>query len=245
MGKLHLDGLLSDLGLGKGGKRTPSPGETPPSPSATPPSRGLISIDVDSAEPRDESRAMDGSLETPARENDVVPTRDPGAAAAPISEPEEAPEQPRDFKTLALESGLVNAKQFTAAETIVRQSPGTRLLDVLLEQGADECKLFEAMARSLGMEFRRLAESGAEPQFDDTLTQRLTPEFCTQNQVLPLSMESGRIVLGTARPDDVFLLDEVRLKLGSRPVKAVVVSPSDLARVLAPLTSTAEQQVDV
>ncbi len=234
MPKLNLDNLLGDLGVGK-----PPPHSAPA--SSPTPSRGLITIEPD--EPIDAGTPPETRAIPPAE----APTDPPEPISPTASDHADADHnQPvGDFKTLVLQSNLVTAKQFTAAETIVKQSPGTRLFDLLLEQGAEETRLFEILARSLGMEFRRLAATGGEPAYDDRLTQRLTPEFCKQHQILPVAAEGGRIILATARPDDVFLIDEVRLKLGSRPVKAVVATPSDIAAILAPLTAAEEQHVNV
>lgn len=251
MAKLNLDELLNDLGIGRqpDQRAARAPGQ-PAVPARAEPARGLISIDdsppaggsVEPAPVADAATADTGRLPPPSPDQTSAPASN-GADLSPTGDP--GHESPRDLKSLVLERGLVTPKQYSAAETIVKQSPGTRLIDLLLEQGADETRLFETLADSLGMEFRRLAVGGSDPAFDDKLTHRLTPDYCKQNQILPLSVDNGRIIIATARPDDVFLLDEVRLKLGSRPTKPVVVPASDILSALAPLTTEAEQNVNV
>lgn len=253
MGKLHLEGLLSDLGLAKSPARKPAPAPVEPAQPQDPLTNttGLISLDDSPAHNAASAPASDSANGTTAPDDTL-----PADGSAPpiigrsdltstILRQEEALAGRGEFKVLVLEGGLVTAKQYSAAETVVKQSPGMRIVDVLLEQGADEVGLFEVLAKSLNMEFRRLAIVGTDHPYDDKLTHRLTPEFCKQNLILPLAPEAGRAVLATSQPDDVFLLDEVRLKLGSRPTKVVVSPPGDILAVLAPLTTEQEQSVNV
>ena len=58
-----------------------------------------------------------------------------------------------DLKKLLVERGLAQAKQIAAAETIIRQSPGTRLIDVLLALSislASEAWSAAGSARAIG-----------------------------------------------------------------------------------------------
>jgi type IV pilus assembly protein PilB len=257
--KINIDGLLSDLGVGHG--KAPPPAAAPARPS------GFVPLD-DPDEPPP-AAAGDPAPPTPAVGDAARAAGEPAAPAAPAGAPdaEEAlrtveknadtvhaillpseegeRDQRPDFRAVLVERGIVTTKQLAAAETIVRQSPGLSLTDLLVEQGADEESLYRALAESMGMEFRRIAAGGAEPAFDDRLTHRLTPEFCKQSLVLPLGTESGRIALASARPADVFLLDEARLKLGSRSMKVVVTPPSDILAAVAPLTAEEDQAVNV
>ncbi|MDX2115426.1 MAG: ATPase, T2SS/T4P/T4SS family [Planctomycetota bacterium] len=179
-------------------------------------------------------------------QTEALATADIAGAAGFSADDQDCEEQAKDLRTLVLESGLLTAKQLSAAETIIKQSPGTRLMDILLEQGADEAKLFEALARSLRMPFTRLPGGpGSDQAYDDRLVQRLTPEFCKTNLLLPLVGDAGRTAIATARPDDVFLIDEVKLRLGGKPVRVVVTPTSDLLAILTPLTAPAEEDVNV
>ena len=65
-----------------------------------------------------------------------------------------------------------------------------------------------------GLPFERIDLSkGLDGGFDGKLLQTLTPDFCKKNGVVPLRMDGGRVVLGVTRPDDVFLLDEIKGRL--------------------------------
>ena len=50
--------------------------------------------------------------------------------------------------------------------------------------------------------------------------------------VLPLRFDGARLVVATASPDDVFLLDEVKRKLGLQAVRHVLASAGDIAAAL-------------
>src|SRR5262249_31166437 len=67
-----------------------------------------------------------------------------------------------------------------------------------------------------------------EGGFDGKLLQRLTGEFCKAHSVLPLRTDGSRVVIGATRPDDVFLLDEIRQLLGVHSVKLVIIPAYDV-----------------
>ncbi|HVU63017.1 MAG TPA: ATPase, T2SS/T4P/T4SS family [Phycisphaerales bacterium] len=149
----------------------------------------------------------------------------------------------------------VNAQQLAAAHQVLKSSPGRRLADILIEQGADEIKVYRAIAGMSDVPFERVdVEKGLDGGFDGKLLQRLTPEFCLAHSVLPLRISSGgagdkgRVIIGAASPDDVFLLDEVRRRLGVSNVRLVVVPPSDIKLALDIVgqhTQAQNQDVDV
>ncbi|HYE03135.1 MAG TPA: ATPase, T2SS/T4P/T4SS family, partial [Phycisphaerales bacterium] len=156
-----------------------------------------------------------------------------------FSEPLPEAETPTELGPLLVERGAVTAQQLATAQTVIRQSPGRRLVEVLFEHGADEVKVQECVAHLAGLAFERVdMEKGLDGGFDGKLLQRLGPDLCRAQMVLPLrSSETGagglRVVLGVVRPDDVFLLDEVRRRLGGAvALKPVVVTPFDIKGAL-------------
>jgi len=240
VGKLDLDGILSDLGIRTRGVPAAPAAEAPaPAEQDAPPTP-----EPEKGEPADASffmRKRHGEAGSPA---------DSGAKGSPKPE---APEtkatgtsSSQRLKDLLLQREIAAPKQITAAETILRQSPGTSLIDVLLDQGVDEIGLFTAVAESMRMPLRRVQrnEDGSF-SIDEKLLHRLTPDFCKQHLVLPLGSEDDRVVLGTARPDDVFSVDEVRLRLGARTMKVVVVPPSDLRSVFEAVVGDTSEDMNV
>ena len=151
----------------------------------------------------------------------------------------------KDLKDILLAKEAANAKQCSAVETILKQSPHRRATDLFLEQGVDEIPLFEALAVSLSLPFRRLEPKPGDIAYDDKLVHRMTPEFCKENQTLPVGVEQGRVVLATSKPDDVFLIDEVKRRAGARSVLVVVVPPGDIKLAMAPLEAEVTEEVNL
>lgn len=169
-----------------------------------------------------------------------------GAAADAGQDPEPViPKGPVDLKQSLIDAGVATPKQITAAETIIKQSPSANLADILLEQGVDEAGLYAIIAKSNGFELRQLKTDGGVFPFDEGVLNKLTPEFCKCEMVLPLGTENERLVLGTSRPDDVFMTEEVRLRLGARMIKLVVVTPSDIHSALEMLGADEQEDMDV
>jgi type IV pilus assembly protein PilB len=145
----------------------------------------------------------------------------------------------------------VTPQQYALAQQVVKASPGRRLTDVVIEQGADEVTVYKAVAQFADVPFERAdLEKGLDGGFDGQFLQRLTVDFCKQHSVLPLrqtnprkaSPAPNRLVVGVTNPDDVFLADEIRRRLGGIGVKVVVTPPSDIRGALEIAGQDKEQQ---
>ena len=140
----------------------------------------------------------------------------------------------------------VPAEAITAAQQVLRQSPGRRLTDILVEQGADEAAVQEVVADLAGITFERVdLSAGLEGGFDGMLLQRLGVDFCKARGVLPLRTEGSRVVVGVTRADDVVLVDEVKSKLGVASIKLVLVTASDVRGALELTGEVESEDVDV
>ncbi|RMH26790.1 MAG: type II secretion system protein GspE [Planctomycetota bacterium] len=128
----------------------------------------------------------------------------------------------------------------------MRQSPGRELADVLLElDGVDAEAVLRVVADRAGLEFTTLDREDIDASVDGKMLQRLTLAFAKQHQVIPLRSENGRVVLGSVRPDEVFLLDEVRRRLGTPHVRVALVTPADVAAALEHFGAGATESVDL
>ena len=158
-----------------------------------------------------------------------------------------SPENHGDLGQFLLASHAIDAKQLSDAEQVVRQSPGNKLSEVLIEQGADEVKVQRGMARFVGIPFELIdLERGLDGGFDGGLMQRLTFQFCKEHTVLPLRMEGARAVVGATGTNDVFLVDEIRQRLGVRSVKLVLVTGHGVRAALESVDSSQPQdEVDL
>ncbi|MBX3407824.1 MAG: Flp pilus assembly complex ATPase component TadA [Phycisphaeraceae bacterium] len=254
MGKFDIDDILTELGVEGQEADAPARPRTRPAPPASPsaepePARRHT---VDAAEqsfatlPAVPSGQRSFSESVTVENDPSVPVRGPahtgpnvGAAMSTVYQPDgaqaNAPATP--LGEFLVQTGAITPQQHTAAQTVLKASPGRRLMDVLIEQGGDEVKLCAGVAAFAGVPFERVdMDKGLDGGFDGVMLQRLTTEFCKQNLVLPLrTVKVGggpnaptRVVIGAANPDDVFLLDEVRRRLSVTGVKLVVVPPSDI-----------------
>jgi len=141
---------------------------------------------------------------------------------------------------------IITREQLAAAQGVIKQSPGRKLQEVLIEQGADEEGVQRAAASVAGVPFERVdIEAGLDGGFDGKLLQRLGTEFCKQHSVLPLRVEGTRTVIGAIRPDDVFLLDEIRTLLGVSGIKLVLITALDLQAALELVGGKEEDDVDL
>lgn len=170
-----------------------------------------------------------------------------GPAISEIYSPEETGAIAGELGAMLISKGLVSAERVTNAQQVIKASPGRKLGEVLIEQGVDEAIVQAAAAELAGIVFERIdLEKGLDGGFDGKLLQRLTPEFCKKNQVIPLRTEGQRVVVGTTRPDDVFLLDEIRERLQVPGVKLVLVTAFDIKGALEIIgESSNDNQMDV
>jgi len=133
--------------------------------------------------------------------------------------------QVAELAELLVDRGACTPQQVATAQTIIRQTPGRGLVEVLLEQGAAEAKIQECVAELEGLPFEHVDLSkGLDGGFDGGMIQRLTVEFCKEQLLVPLRTEGTRAVLGVVRPGNVFLFDDVRKRLGVPGIKLVIIT---------------------
>ncbi len=140
-----------------------------------------------------------------------------------------------DIGQQLLNRGVVESEQLDAAQRVLKQTPGRHLSEILIEMGVDEAAVQEVVASESRLPFAR-AEIDDSDSFDAKLLNRLGPEYCKENLVLPLRKEGSRLLIGTASPDDVFLLDDVKRRLGVTSVKHVLVTAGDIRGIVEAMT---------
>ena len=145
------------------------------------------------------------------------------------------------LEALLLERGVVTAEQMLAAHRLHKQSPGRRLCEILKEQGANERAVQQAIAELARMPFEAI-DAKAHGAFDRDAIARLGLDHCRANLVLPLRVEGGRMLVATASPADVFLLDDFRRKTGISAVRHVLAAAGDILAALQTLTDAEARQ---
>ncbi|CAG0997408.1 putative type II secretion system protein HxcR [Phycisphaerales bacterium] len=241
MGKYNIDDILSELGVEE---------ETPANTKAK---KHRVDEAPDSFSPLPSMPANQRGFNTanlPAAPDPAVKKRigssapSVGPALAEIYRPEDGVPS-KELGELLLTKGVISAEKLNTAQQVVRGSPGRRLVDVLVEQGGDEAGIQQAVAELARIPFERIDfEKGLEGGFDGKMLQRMTPGFCKQNQVIPLRMDGSRLVVATTTPDNPFLLDEVRSKVGV-PVKFVLTTGFDIKGALEIVGEGEREAVDV
>jgi len=178
-----------------------------------------------------------------------APTVDITNAVSEVYSPDDTDEnygEVSELSEMLLEREAVTAEQITNAQTIMSQAPGRTLVDVLLEQSADEEAVLSVVAQCAGVPFERVdLELGLDGGFDGKLLQRLGLDFCQAHIVLPLRIEGSRVVVGALTPSDVFMIDEIRSRLRVASVKLVIVTPSDVRGALELVGGASAGEMDI
>ncbi len=244
MAKYNIDDILNELGVGES-----KPAEDP---------KKAKGKREDENEPQEFSPipsmpANQRGYGQPVRENELArrphtpSTPTLGPAIRDIYQPAETEQASQELGQLLLAKGAVTADRLSVAQGVIRASPGRRMSDVLVEQGVDEAAVQAAKAELAGLTFERIdVEKGLDGGFDGGLLQKLTPEFCKKNMVVPLRKEGSRVIMGTVDADNVYLLDEIKARLGEMPIKLVLVTQYDVKGALEIVGETSSsEEVDV
>lgn len=151
-----------------------------------------------------------------------------------------------ELTEILLEQDAVTAEQITNAQNIIKQAPGRSIVEVLLEQGADEAAVLQVVAKCAGVPFERVdLKAGLDGGFDGKLLQRLGLDFCQAHHVLPLRTEGSRVVVGALSPSDVFVIDEIRSRLRVASIKVVIVTPADVRGALEMVGGATAGEMDL
>ena len=249
MAKYNIDDILNELGIGdegdkaaKGRQRRHSLDHAPstfsPLPSMPANQRTFGNEGTTEADPAVPNRAP------------ATPATGVGSALTDFYDPaqEETQAAPQDVGEILFKAGVITGERLANAQQVIKTTQGKRIEDVLLEQGVDETAVIEAVAKASSLGFERIdLNKGLDGGFDGKILQRLGFEYCKANFIVPLRTEGRRLILGTPKPDTVFLLDEIRQKLGVLSVKLVLVPISDARAVFEIVGEHKEDenQVDV
>ena len=226
MGNFRFDDLMKDLGV----TDTPAGGPSEPAPEA--PATGRPDL------------AGSGLGETTV----PLPTSSPSAirpddALSELWTPVDETAQAGDLASLAVERGHLNSQQLESARRMERQAPGRGLAELMIEAGGDEAGIQSIVAELSRIPFERL-EAGSS-DWDRGFLQELGAEYCRDKMILPVRREGSRIVVGTTRPDDLFLLEDVKRRLGVAVLKHVLMTRTDIGLAIESHGETSVEEIDV
>jgi type IV pilus assembly protein PilB len=149
-----------------------------------------------------------------------------------------------DVGSRLVAAGVISGEMMANAQRLLKQSPNRTLAEILLDLGADEGEVQKVVAEFSRLPFERIDVRDTQA-YDLKAVHKLTPKYCSNNKVLPLRREGSKLVVGTASPDDVFVLDDVKRQLGAPAVKHVLVTAGDIKAVIDSLTEGESQDYDV
>ncbi|KKL87166.1 hypothetical protein LCGC14_1937440 [marine sediment metagenome] len=149
--------------------------------------------------------------------------------------------QPRGPEAVLLEKGHITSAQLR--EAVIRQqreAPHAGILEVLVDAGVISQAL---AAQAVGAHFRlpsmELDAADVEP---DTFA--LLPEgYIREKLVIPIRREGDEIVVGISYPADMFLIDDIKRRLGDR-LRLIVVQSCDVLRAVDSLQNAPGRHVD-
>jgi type IV pilus assembly protein PilB len=121
-----------------------------------------------------------------------------------------------------IEQGRISTEQLEQARSIHDKTPRKRLGQILLDMGVvQEADLLACVAEQYELPFVRITSN----MVDQEAYELLDSEFIESQNVLPIAVEDGKLVVVTTDPTNVFLLDEVQRK--TRMQLVIRVCPSE------------------
>ncbi|MDA1026919.1 MAG: hypothetical protein O3A19_10900, partial [Planctomycetota bacterium] len=173
--------------------------------------------------------ALDGHRLRPTRPDDAL--RD-------LFVPEDGPASVSgDLVDLLRKREVIDSGTVETARRLQLQSPDRKIAAVLLEMGVEESVVQSGVAELARIPFVQV-ESDA---IDSGQLQRLGIEYCLKHCVVPLKSEGKRTIIGTPSPDDVFLLDDLKRRLGVSVVKHVLVCSGEVEAAIRGLNGEDNQ----
>ena len=143
---------------------------------------------------------------------------------------------PMDIAVAMLRAGTLDEGQVETAHRLHEQSGGKSMSAVLLDMGIAEDAVQAAVAEQARIPFLRIEVDAV----DQESLQRLGSDFCRERLVVPIRSEGARTIVGTTVPDDVFLLDDVKRRLGISVVRHVLVCASEIEFAIQTIESGGE-----
>ena len=256
----NIDDILSELGVS--GKDAPKRSPRPPRHGHSDPDRHTLDKRPGSFSPlppMPSSQTRFGEEDAPSVDEDPAvlqksrkaPMPEIGRAMSEVYRPDQGEgglddHESHELSETLIESEAITREQLSNAQNIIKQTPGRALVEVLLDQGADEEQVLRVVAQCAGLPFERVdLEKGLDGGFDGKMLQRLGIDFCMAHTVLPLRTDGSRVVVGALSPSDVFTIDEIRTRLHISGVKLVLITPSDVRAALEMVGGASAGEIDL
>ena len=165
--------------------------------------------------------------------------RQTDAAVAVAEAPDTPKRRPMRLGDRLVELGTLTPNQLEECLELQKSSPGERLGQILIRKGyVKEEDVMGCLAEEYGLEFVRVAQADIPERVRDLLP----AGFCRQHKVLVIGIaeETDAVRVATTDPANIFLIDEIRRRLGRR-VQLAVTTTADITRGLDELTAGSEE----
>ncbi len=159
---------------------------------------------------------------------------------AELWRPNEADSTPEGPHEWLLQQHLITPDQIERAKQRQASKPGLNILEALVQiKAIDRVTALQAVAGYFNLPFTRVTPE----DIDDEVLAMLPPEYLKSNLVIPISRQNGQILVGMADPADIFLIDDIRNRLG-RSIQITVTPPDDILHAIDNSSASASQQVE-
>jgi len=145
----------------------------------------------------------------------------------------------RHLGEILFKAGLVQKEALINAIKTAKTS-NKRLGQVLLDLGLiDDETLTKALAKQFGLKYVDLEQITIPPN----ATKMVPEELMKRHNVLPLSMDNGRLRLVISDPSDLDMMDSLRLRLNTE-LECYLANPKKIRSYINDIFSTATKQED-
>jgi type IV pilus assembly protein PilB len=132
----------------------------------------------------------------------------------------------KDLGDILVERGIITPDQLADARKAMQTAKGSDLGHVLVDLGmTSERNVAEAKAALRGLEYVDLS-TGRRPQPD--AVKAIPESLARKHVVLPLAKSPTGIMVAVANPDDIEMVDDLRVHTRGLMVKMVLSAPSDI-----------------
>jgi len=155
--------------------------------------------------------------------------------ASPVESSQSGEQRPQRMGDRLVELGIITQAQLEECLELQKSSPGERLGQILIRKDyASEEDVMTYLASEYGLDFVHVSQL----EIPERVRERLPLDFCRQHKVLVIDAdpEAGVATVATADPANIFLLDEVRRRLGCR-VRLAVSTDGEISKALDELSA--------
>ncbi|KPK47652.1 MAG: hypothetical protein AMK72_08180 [Planctomycetes bacterium SM23_25] len=138
-----------------------------------------------------------------------------------------------------VERGVLTRAQLEESLALQKSSPGERLGQILIRKGyAKEADVMACLAAEYHLDFVHVSQL----EIPDKVREVLPGDFCRYHKVLVIDADhdNDTVTVATSDPANVFMLDEVRRRVGGR-VKLAVATTAELTKAIDEFVGAPEE----